>query len=71
MLGVRELEARDPPVTGDVLDLLGDLGVVEGGQVGEGLEELCEGERGRGAGVSVWMESGGLERQNVRQRRRG
>ena len=40
VLGVRELEARDPPVAGDVVDLLGDLAVGQGGQEGEGLEEL-------------------------------
>ena len=36
---VGELEGRDPAVAGDVVDLLGDLGVRERGQVGEGLEE--------------------------------
>jgi hypothetical protein len=48
VLDVSKLQAGDPPVAGDVVDLLGDLGVVQGGQVGEGLEELCrerEGER--------------------------
>ncbi len=31
MLGVSELEAGDPPVAGDVVDLLGDLRVGVGG----------------------------------------
>ena len=39
VLGVSELERRDPAVAGDVVDLLGDVGVRQRGQVGEGLEE--------------------------------
>ena len=39
LAGVGELERRDPAVAGDVVDLLGDVGVRERGQVGEGLEE--------------------------------
>ena len=39
VLRVGELERRDPAVAGDVVDLLGDVGVRERGQVGEGLEE--------------------------------
>ena len=42
-VGGRELEARGPAVADDVVHLLGDLLVREGGQVGEGLEELQEG----------------------------
>ena len=38
-VGGRELEARGPAVADDVVHLLGDLLVREGGQVGEGLEE--------------------------------
>ena len=39
VLGVGELEGRDPAVAGDVVDLLGGVGVRQRGQVGEGLEE--------------------------------
>ena len=38
-LGGRELEARGPAVADNVVHLLGDLLVGQGGQVGEGLEE--------------------------------
>jgi len=39
VLGVGELEGGDPAVAGDVVDLLGDVGVRQRGEVGEGLEE--------------------------------
>ena len=51
---VGELEGRDPAVAGDVVDLLGDLGVRERGQVGEGLEEPFSVEVGRGGGGWRW-----------------
>jgi len=55
-LGVRELEAGGPAVADHVVDLLGDLRVREGREVGEGLEELVvnrlpDHEGGGGLGV--------------------
>ena len=49
VLGGGELEGRDPAVAGDVVDLLGDLGLRQRGKVGEGLEEP-NGEEGEGEG---------------------
>ena len=46
---VSELKARGPSVVDDVVDLLGDLGAGQGGQVGEGLVlPASEGSRGEG-----------------------
>ena len=61
VLGVSELQAGDPPVAGDVVDLLADLRVGEGGQEGEGLEELvCRSEGWGGGGEG---EGGGERRK--------
>ncbi len=36
--GAGKLQAGGPPVAGNVVDLAGDLGIGEGGEVGEGLK---------------------------------
>ena len=38
-LGLSELQSRDPALPDDVVHLLGDGGVIQWGQEGEGLEE--------------------------------
>jgi len=62
-LGARELEAGSVAIADNVVDLLGDLGVGESGQVGEGLEEpelvMREGMRVRkGGGKACFVEQG-------------
>ena len=46
MVGVGELQARDPALPDDVVHLLGDGGVIQRGQEGEGLEEPAKSSHG-------------------------